>query len=122
MTLSTLHRTGPQRITDLARVEGVTQPSMTALVGVLERDGLVVRRGDPSDKRVSLIELTEAGAERVLGRRRSNADGVARLIEQLPSDETAALLAALPALQHLRKLQEAQRGPVPRPEDTQEGR
>jgi DNA-binding MarR family transcriptional regulator len=117
-TLATLDRSGPQRITDLALVEGVTQPSMTALVGILERDGYVVRRGDPSDKRVVLIELTEAGTELL----RANAKAFAQLIEQLPSDETAALLAALPALQHLRELQEAQRGPTARPHDTQAGR
>src|ERR1700724_2909225 len=50
-TLATLERTGPRRITDLAAVEGVTQPAMTALVRVLEQSGLVERRGDPTDRR-----------------------------------------------------------------------
>src|SRR5579875_3618563 len=40
-TLSTLDRTGPRRITDLAVVQGVAQPSMTTLVTVLQRSGLV---------------------------------------------------------------------------------
>ena len=40
-TLATLDRTGPRRITDLAAVEGVTQPAMTALVRVMEESGLV---------------------------------------------------------------------------------
>jgi DNA-binding MarR family transcriptional regulator len=118
-TLATLHRSGPQRITDLALVEGVTQPSMTALVAILQRDGYVVRRGDPSDKRVALIELTEVGTELLRGRRRANAEAFAQLIERLPSDENAALLAALPALRHLRELQETQRGPATRPYDTE---
>jgi DNA-binding MarR family transcriptional regulator len=108
-TLSTLDRVGPQRVTDLARAEGVAQPSMTVLVGTLERDGLVVRRGDPSDKRVVLIELTAAGTDLVRGRRRTDAQAFAQLIEELPSDEAAALLAALPALEHLRELAEVQR-------------
>jgi DNA-binding MarR family transcriptional regulator len=108
-TLSTLDRTGPQRITDLARLEGVAQPSMTVLAGILERDGFVVRRPDPSDKRVVLIELTAAGTDLVWSRRRAGAQAFAQLIERLPADETAALLAALPALQHLRELEEAQR-------------
>jgi DNA-binding MarR family transcriptional regulator len=107
--LSTLDRVGPQRITDLARVEGVAQPSMTVLVGTLERDGLVVRRGDPSDKRVALIELTTAGTELVRSRRRAHAQAFAQLIEKLPSDEAAALLAALPALEHLCELEDVQR-------------
>src|SRR5580693_8348970 len=113
-TLSTLDRSGPQRITDLARAEGVAQPSMTVLVGTLERDGLVVRRADPSDKRVVLIELTAAGSDLVRGRRRADAQALAQLIEKLPSDQAAALLAALPALEHLRELQEVQRGTATR--------
>jgi hypothetical protein len=36
-TLATVEQTGPQRITDLAVTEGVTQPSMTALVKVQAR-------------------------------------------------------------------------------------
>ncbi|MET7729608.1 MarR family transcriptional regulator [Streptomyces mirabilis] len=40
-TLATLDRTGPRRITDLAAVEGVTQPAMTTLVRVMEESGLV---------------------------------------------------------------------------------
>jgi len=51
-TLSTLERTGPRRITDLAAIEGVTQPSMTVLVTALARSGLVVRKTDSTDKRV----------------------------------------------------------------------
>jgi DNA-binding MarR family transcriptional regulator len=108
-TLATLDWAGPLRITNLARAEGVAQPSMTVLVGTLERDGFVVRRGDPSDKRVVLIELTAAGAELVRGRRRADAQAFGELIEKLPADEAAALLAALPALQHLRELGDAQR-------------
>jgi DNA-binding MarR family transcriptional regulator len=108
-TLSALDGAGPQRVTDLARVAGVAQPSMTVLVGTLERDGLVVRRGDPSDKRVALIELTTAGTELVRSRRRAHAQAFAQLIEELPSDEAATLLAALPALEHLCQLEDVQR-------------
>jgi DNA-binding MarR family transcriptional regulator len=121
-TLSTLDRAGPQRITDLARVEGVAQPSMTVLVGILERDGFVVRRGDPSDKRVVLIELTPAGMDLIGSRRRIGAQAFAQLIEGLPSDETAALLAALPALEHLRELEDVQRARTTRLHDNQAGR
>src|ERR1700735_2215296 len=60
-TLSTLDRTGPRRITDLAVVEGITQPSMTVLVSSLERGGLVARRRDPADGRVTLVTPTAEG-------------------------------------------------------------
>nr|BFE99536.1 hypothetical protein GCM10020241_12120 [Streptoalloteichus tenebrarius] len=58
-TLATLDKTGPRRITDLAVTEGVTQPAMTVLVRALEESGLVERKKDPSDKRVTLVCLTE---------------------------------------------------------------
>jgi DNA-binding MarR family transcriptional regulator len=107
--LSTLDRTGPQRITDLARLEGVAQPSMTALAGILERDGFAVRRRDPSDRRVVLIGLTAAGTDLARRRRRASAHAFAELIGKLAPGETAALLAALPALRQLHEFEEAQR-------------
>jgi len=103
-TLATLDRTGPRRITDLAMIEGVTQPAMTVLVRVLEESGLVERRGDPSDKRVTLVSLTEAGVSYVRARRQAGVQAFARLIDKLTDDEVEALMAALPALQHLAAL------------------
>lgn len=108
-TLATLHRTGPRRITDLAAIEGVTQPAMTVLVRVMEESGLVERRGDASDKRVTLVCLTEAGASYVQTRRQAGADAFARLVDDLADDEVDALVAALPALAHLAELESQDR-------------
>jgi DNA-binding MarR family transcriptional regulator len=111
-TLSTIDRTGPRRITDLSASEGVTQPSMTSLVTALERSGLVERRQDPNDQRVVLVALTEAGADYLRKRRRAGMDAFAQLIGKLPAADTAALVAAAPALRHLRELDEQHR-PAP---------
>jgi DNA-binding MarR family transcriptional regulator len=108
-TLSTLDRTGTKRITELAVIEGVTQPSMTTLIASLEKQGLVVRGGDPKDKRVSLVSLTEAGRQYMLQRRRAGTEAFAALLRQLPPDEAAALSAAIPALTRLRDLDQAER-------------
>jgi DNA-binding MarR family transcriptional regulator len=108
-TLATLHRTGPRRITDLAVIEGVTQPAMTVLVRVMEESGLVERTGDASDKRVTLVCLTEAGASYVQTRRQAGVDAFARLIDELADDEVEALVAALPALAHLAELESQDR-------------
>jgi len=108
-TLATLDRTGPRRITDLAVIEGVTQPAMTVLVRVMEESGLVERRGDASDRRVTLVCLTGAGASYVRARRRAGVDAFARLIDELADDEVEALVAALPALAHLAELESQDR-------------
>lgn len=103
-TLSTLDRTGARRLTDLAVIEGVTQPSMSVLVTGLEQAGMAERRPDPSDKRVVLVALTPAGADYMHARRRAGARAFADLIDKLPDDEAAALAAAVPALNRLREL------------------
>lgn len=113
-TMSTLERTGPRRVTDLAATEGVTQPSMTALVTALERSGLVERRRDPSDKRVALVALTMDGWDQLRARRQAGAETMARLIDKLGPEDVAALAAAVPALDRLRQLDDEQRdrGPL----------
>jgi DNA-binding MarR family transcriptional regulator len=102
--MSGLDKNGPQRITDLAMFEGVTHPSMTGLVSTLEKAGLVERRGNPADRRVTLVALTPAGARAVRIRRESGADAFERLIEKLSPDEVALLAAAVPAIEHLCQL------------------
>jgi DNA-binding MarR family transcriptional regulator len=114
-TLATVERTGPRRITDLAAIEGVAQPSMTALVTVLERAGLVERGQDPRDQRVVLVALTAAGTDYLRSRRRAGAEAFAQLIDKLPPEETATLLAAAPALQHLHELDDEQRAAAYQP-------
>jgi DNA-binding MarR family transcriptional regulator len=114
-TLSTLDRTGPRRITDLALSEGVAQPSMTALVTNLEREGLVERRRDPYDGRVALVDLTEAGRAYLAARRHAGARSLSSLIGKLPDADAVALSHATQALRHLRDLDERQRDPI-RPE------
>ncbi len=58
--LSTLSN-GPRRITELAELEGLAQPTMTVLVRRLQERGLVQRHGQADDGRVVLVSLTDAG-------------------------------------------------------------
>jgi DNA-binding MarR family transcriptional regulator len=53
----------PQRITDLAAAEGVTQPAITLVVNRMAARDWVVRQADPSDRRAVLVVLTDAGRE-----------------------------------------------------------
>ncbi|MEJ2044743.1 MAG: MarR family transcriptional regulator [Reinekea sp.] len=47
---------------DLANAVGLTASGVTRLLAPMEKIGLVVKKANPRDARVSLIELTEAGA------------------------------------------------------------
>jgi DNA-binding MarR family transcriptional regulator len=111
-TLATLELTGPRRITDLAASESVTQPSMTVLVRELERSGLVERRADLTDGRVTWVALTADGIEFRRARRQAGAEVFIPLISQLSADETDALVAAIPALARIQRLDETRRNPI----------
>jgi DNA-binding MarR family transcriptional regulator len=103
-TMATLERCGPKPLTHLAACEGITQPSMTALVTQLEDLGLAERRRDPADGRVALVALTEEGAQYQQAARRGFFDRLSSLIEQLGPAEAGALVAATPVLEHLLEL------------------
>lgn len=61
----------------------------------MEKSGLVERRSDASDKRVTLVCLTEAGASYARRRPQAGVHAFERLIGELTGDEVEALMAAL---------------------------
>jgi DNA-binding MarR family transcriptional regulator len=60
--LNALHCDGPQKMADLADRLGVTPRNVTALVDALEADRLVRRVAHPTDRRVTMIEITGGSA------------------------------------------------------------
>ncbi|HLF79791.1 MAG TPA: MarR family transcriptional regulator [Dehalococcoidia bacterium] len=63
--LITLYFTQDRRLAqnEISRELGVSRTNITNLIDGLERDGLVVRVANPSDRRVSHAQLTEAGEQ-----------------------------------------------------------
>ncbi len=103
-TLHRIERDGPRRLTELAGLEGVTQPAMTQLVSRLERNGLANRRADPEDGRVVLVEITAAGAAVVRHRREARARGLADLLANLTPAERRKIGAAMAVFDRLYEL------------------
>jgi DNA-binding MarR family transcriptional regulator len=103
-TLSTIERSGARRLTDLAVSEGVTQPSMSALVSQLEGLGLADRRSDPQDGRVVRVAITPAGREHLTALRQVGASIFEVLIDKLAATEAESLRAALPSFRRMLEL------------------
>ncbi|MFK0064718.1 MarR family winged helix-turn-helix transcriptional regulator [Streptomyces sp. NPDC091046] len=97
-TLARLNREGPQRLTELARAEGVSQPNMTQLVTRLERAGLARRTADASDGRGVLVVVTPTGLEVLAARRAERSRALRRLMEDMTGPERQATTTALLAL------------------------
>lgn len=65
--LANLEREEGQTLTALSRRMLVTAGNLTGLVDRAERDGVVERRTDPSDRRLSRVFLTPRGREVIHG-------------------------------------------------------
>lgn len=88
----------PRRITELADIEQVTQPSMTVLLTRMERLGWVARQRDDTDRRGVRVRITDHGRTRLARASAVYAEALAGRLRRLEPNERAALAAAVPAL------------------------
>jgi len=110
--LSTVERTGPLRLGDLAAAEQIAPSTLTRLVSVLEDHGYVERRAVPGDARAWTLVVTARGHEVLDQIRQENTLLLADSLLTLSAEQLAALSAALPALEQL-----AEATPHPAAED-----
>ena len=87
-------RGGPRRITELAELEGLAQPTTTLLVQRLEQQGLVVRERHTGDGRVVLVDLTDLGRTTIAGLFAQASDVLGTLLAELPDEQVEALASA----------------------------
>lgn len=79
----------------LAERRGVTPRNVTGLLDALEMDGLIARGAHPTDRRATLVSLTEKGRS-VTAALRGGRDGLAaELFADMPEAQLAAFRAGL---------------------------
>ncbi|HYM50842.1 MAG TPA: MarR family transcriptional regulator [Candidatus Limnocylindrales bacterium] len=100
-TLGTLKRQGPKRLTDLALIEQVSQPTMSALVARMEAQGLVTRGTDGNDRRTAYIAITPDGEQLLRSIVRVRTRLLSAHLSRMKDTDRAALSASLPALERL---------------------
>ena len=98
--LSTLSG-GPRRITELAALERLKQPTMTLLVQRLEQQGLVRRERQTDDGRVVLVHLTPAGSVALEDYRAQAGAALGAYLAEMPDEQVEALAAATETLAQL---------------------
>jgi DNA-binding MarR family transcriptional regulator len=91
----------PRRITELADLDGVAQPTMTVLVKRLEQRGLVSRARQPEDERVVMVRLTDAGATALADHRSLVSVTVRRYLADMSDEQIGVLAKATEALDAL---------------------
>ncbi|MEI6501659.1 MAG: MarR family transcriptional regulator [Armatimonadota bacterium] len=90
-----LLRGGPQPMTALSRELGISLSAVTQIADRLEHAGLVSRAFSEDDRRVRLLQLTDAGQQRMQTRHARRLERARAIVEALAPDEREAALTAL---------------------------
>jgi len=90
-------------VSQLAKLLGVGNPTASILVQQLVERGLVTRTEHPTDRRHTIISLSQKGAEIGAGRREARAKQWQRWLANLSIDELNALARGLSALTNVVK-------------------
>jgi DNA-binding MarR family transcriptional regulator len=99
--LSTVERSGPLRLGDLAAAEGIAPSTLTRLVAALEEYGYVQRDADPRDARASTLAITHKGHEILETLRQEGTALLTQSLMLLSPEQRSALATALPVLELL---------------------
>jgi DNA-binding MarR family transcriptional regulator len=97
-----LEREGAATTSSLARLEGMRPQSMGAVIAPLEATGLVIGAPDPTDRRQTLLSLTEACRKWIEEGRAARQDWLTRTLQaRLSQQEQDQLVEAVELLRRL---------------------
>ncbi|MEP7114077.1 MAG: MarR family transcriptional regulator [Ilumatobacteraceae bacterium] len=105
--LASIRKHGGPTHGELAAIEQVAPPTITAVVGKMENLGLVTRETGTADRRVTRIRITPAGIEKLDEVRNRRTSWLASQLESLTDDERRRLLDAADVLAKLVDVAEA---------------
>jgi DNA-binding MarR family transcriptional regulator len=99
--LGSVANRGPLGLAELTEVEGLNPTMLSRVVGKLDSFGLIRRLRDPDDFRAARVEVTSEGRQAYQRIAAQRAAIISECVADLPADQEAALVAALPALENL---------------------
>jgi DNA-binding MarR family transcriptional regulator len=93
--LFVLHQRGPLVQRELSQALRCTPRHVTGLVDVLETQGWVARSPHPTDRRATLVSLTERGTAAAARMHAERQEAAAALFGDVPADDLARFVAVL---------------------------
>ena len=96
--LEALYHKGPSSVGRLKELILSSDGTIPVVIKNLERDGLVVREEDASDRRRSIISITDGGRARVEGAMPENTAMIAQYFSRWENDEKRTMIRLLEKL------------------------
>lgn len=86
---------GQNTMTNISKIMLVSGANMTGIAKRLERNGFLIRKGDPTDERVTLMEITPKGRQTLKNIERPKDDFLARILADFSEEEKIQVLNRL---------------------------
>jgi DNA-binding MarR family transcriptional regulator len=99
--LATIENHGPLTPSEVAAREHVQRPTVTRVLARLEEAGLIERAADPTDRRSSLVSISQAGRDLLAAARTRKNAYLAERLESLDADDRATLDRAAAILEQM---------------------
>jgi DNA-binding MarR family transcriptional regulator len=93
--LVVLHERGPMVQRELSQALLCTPRHVTGLIDILEAQGWVARGPHPTDRRATLVSLTEQGAEAAARMHAERQEAASALFGDIPATDLATFVAVL---------------------------
>jgi DNA-binding MarR family transcriptional regulator len=92
-------RGDPLAVGELADILGLSMPTVSGVIGDLDKAGYVARQRDPADRRRTFVTIAPDQQEVIAAWLDGAAGPVARVLDKLDSEEQAAFLKAMDLLE-----------------------
>jgi DNA-binding MarR family transcriptional regulator len=96
--IETLEQTGLLSMKQLSHHQGVTLSTMTRIVDVLVRDGVLQRVSNPGDRRKVCIRLTESGKELAGKLKKCTEAYTKEILDQVPGEKRSQVIESVDLL------------------------
>jgi MarR family 2-MHQ and catechol resistance regulon transcriptional repressor len=91
-------RNGMNKISEVGKVMLVPSANMTGIAKRLERDGFLIRKSDPNDERVTILEITPKGKRTLKNIEQEKDQSIATILKGFSQKDKAELLDKLKRL------------------------
>ena len=91
-------RNGRNKISEVSRIMLVPGANMTGIAKRLERDGFLIRKSDPLDERVTLLQITSKGKRSLQSIKKEKDQSIHKLLSSLSQEDKTDLIDRLKQL------------------------
>ena len=88
-------KNGENKMSDISRIMLVPGANITGLAKRLEKDGFIIKKSDPKDDRVTLLDITPKGKKTLQNIEKEKDKWLTLILKDLPKKEKAELLGTV---------------------------